>query len=535
MTVCGGLENLRAVVWVLDREHTCRWVSQSVRSVLGREPGDLVGTKPVILAGQDEQRFWRDYQSATVSNEPTFTARYQAMTGGGSTLWVDITVDSQVDDAGERDARVVTLVDVTSQQDAEQRLAGMLGSALEPHVYLRAVRDDSSVIVDFRIEDANEAACVYLGAERSDLEGTLLTGILSTTDAQDMFTRYALAVESGEPLELAGRPFSRLSGVREVLVDIRARKAGDGLSLDWRDVTERVAAAQALASSEQHFRELAESIGDVVRVFDLEGNHEWVSPSVQDLLGYTPQDLIGTSAVALMHPDDVATVFSVVTRSIEDQTAVTAPRRTRLRHADGHWVWTETTNSFQYGADGSVTRVYAVSRDAELQVRAEMELKRLAETDPLTGLLNRACVFDRLAEIVQQKAENVAVLFCDIDGLKQINDSRGHAAGDAVIASCARRCVELLDSQALVARFGGDELLIVLSGVADLAAATETANRLREATDGGASGEGEVGTSMSIGVTMLHPGETLDVVVARADRAMYDAKAAGRNRVVSVA
>lgn len=260
-TVSWGLENLRAVVWVLDREETCRWVSPSVRSVLGREPGDLVGTKPVILAGQDEQRFWRDYQSATVSNEPTFTARYRAVTGGGSMLWVDITVDSQVDAAGEWDARVVTLVDVTAQQDAEQRLAGMLWSALEPHVYLRAVRDDRAVIVDFRIEDANEAACVYLGAERSDLEGTLLTGILSTTDAQDTFTRYALAVESGEPLELAGRPFSRSSGVREVLVDIRARKAGDGLSLDWRDVTERVAAAQALASSEQHFRELAESIG----------------------------------------------------------------------------------------------------------------------------------------------------------------------------------------------------------------------------------------------------------------------------------
>lgn len=259
-----------------------------------------------------------------------------------------------------------------------------------------------------------------------------------------------------------------------------------------------------------------------------------MSPSVQDLLGYTPESLIGTSAVALMHPDDVATVFSVVTRSIEDKTAVTAPRRTRLRHADGHWVWTETTNSFQYGADGSVTRVYAVSRDAELQVRAEMELKRLAETDPLTGLLNRACVFDRLAEIVERKAENVAVLFCDIEGLKQINDSRGHAAGDAVIVSCARRCVELLDSQALVARFGGDELLIVLSGVAHLAAATETANRLREATDG-AAGDGEVGASMSIGVTMLHPGETLDAVVARADLAMYDAKAAGRNRVVSLA
>lgn len=461
--------------------------------------------------------------------------RHMMSAGDGTQRWVESAFDTVVDDRSQPQETVVVMRDVTAEVTAQQRLAAILQTGLEPHMYLRAVRDSAGAIVDFAIEEANLPAREYVAAVAADRGESLLSAMLATTAREAIMAMYAEVVTSGDPLVLNEQSFPRLADPRQVhIMDVRAVKVGDGVSTDWRDVTDRYQAAQALAASEEHFRQLAESLGDLVRVFDLQGIHQWVSPSVEDLLGYTPDELIGTSAWSLMHPDDVATVLTLGTRTARAHGSLTAPRRTRLRHADGRWVWTETTNSFQYAPDGSVVKVYAVSRDAEAQVRAEQELLRLAQTDPLTGLLNRSSILSRLSSLLGQagpSGRQVAVLFCDIDGLKQINDVQGHAAGDAVIVAAAQRCRTVLGPEALVARFGGDELIAVLDGVTGLAQASEIADQLRQASIGA---DDPVQASVSIGVTLVRPEESIDQVIARADRAMYEAKAAGRNMVVEV-
>ena len=507
---------LGAVVWVFDLDGVCLWASPSARTVIGLLPDELIGTRPQV--------HWTDFRLRESVGLGPF--RHQVVSGDGTNRWVESEVDS--DGQGRT---TVTMRDVTKEVQAEQRLAASLQSGLEPHAYLEAVRADDGSFVDFVVKEANTAARESFGIE----PGVHLREVLSKgVGGRALLAMLAQVADSGQSLALDEHEFPGQDDIGRRF-DIRAVKVGDGLSLDWREVTDRVRAARALAASEEHFRLLAESIGDVVRAFDLQGIHQWVSPSVHALLGYTPDELIGTSAVELMHPEDVEAVYSHGTRVAEKGGTVPPPRRTRLRHADGHWVWTETTNSFRFGPDGTLLQVYAVSRDAEAQVRAEQELQRMAQTDPLTGLLNRASILSRLATIAERITEAeppAALLFCDIDDLKQINDSLGHAAGDAVITAIARRLDELCDDSALIARFGGDELLVVLPRVRDLDETVATAERLRQGVleldlhDG-------LPVSVSMGVALIRSGEAVDQVIARADHAMYAAKSSGRNAVVA--
>ena len=166
-------------------------------------------------------------------------------------------------------------------------------------------------------------------------------------------------------------------------------------------------------------------------------------------------------------------------------------------------------------------------------VRAEQELERRARVDTVTGLINRHEVFERLAERERRSGTNTAVLFCDIDRFKDINDERGHAAGDEVLRVVGERISSAIRREDVAARIGGDELLVILAGVHDLDEAVAIAESIRTvAAEPIALGGASVTATLSIGVTIAGADEDADALVARADEAMYEAKRSGRDRVV---
>ena len=128
------------------------------------------------------------------------------------------------------------------------------------------------------------------------------------------------------------------------------------------------------------------------------------------------------------------------------------------------------------------------------------------------------------------------MLFCDIDRFKGINDTFGHGAGDEVLRTLGDRVSAAIRVDDFAARIGGDEILVVLTGVSDLDAAEAVAEKIRSAAaeaipyDGGP----DLHTSLSIGVAIAHPGESSDALIERADNAMYAAKRAGRDQVVTI-
>ncbi len=175
------------------------------------------------------------------------------------------------------------------------------------------------------------------------------------------------------------------------------------------------------------------------------------------------------------------------------------------------------------------------TREVE-RLREELEIAQgLAQRDPLTGLLNRRGFDQRAAQLGREGPGDGCLLMLDIDNFKQINDTHGHLLGDkvlVVIGNVLRSCV---GERGSIARIGGEEFAVLL-GQATLAEAVELAERVRLGVERGrlrrADGEEIMGgVTVSIGVARGHRGEALEAFVARADRALYASKDAGRNRV----
>lgn len=168
---------------------------------------------------------------------------------------------------------------------------------------------------------------------------------------------------------------------------------------------------------------------------------------------------------------------------------------------------------------------------AKLQ-RDRTQAQALAERDALTGLFNRRAGERSISSVLAMADANDVMLLLDIDHFKAINDTHGHPVGDSVLREVAKRCSQLLRKGDVFARWGGEEFLILIRGT-DQTGAMRVANDLRQTIS--ATPIGIAGTvTASFGVAHFRKSDTLPSWVARADRALYDAKSGGRNRVVEL-
>ncbi len=169
--------------------------------------------------------------------------------------------------------------------------------------------------------------------------------------------------------------------------------------------------------------------------------------------------------------------------------------------------------------------------NAELKKR-NIELERLSHTDELTGVYNRRYVFKFIREYLGERRGPLSAAVLDLDGFKELNDSFGHKIGDQVLVEFANLLKEEVDDRGIVARWGGDEFIILITDNAT--EAYNIAERIREKVESfkflPPVGRGKV--TVSFGVTEYVPGESIDNFVTRADTALYQAKRQGKNRVI---
>jgi diguanylate cyclase (GGDEF)-like protein/PAS domain S-box-containing protein len=532
-------ENAGDVVIRLDADMLVAWASPSAQDFSGFAPEDVMGRPPWAMVHPDDvhalQSALADLQ---VGRTADLHAQARLQRKDGTYQHWSITA-RQPQSSGSPSGLVVSLRNIDEQvrarrvADAEaRRREAMLNSMLDPHVLMKAIRNASGEIVDFMYIDANDAACTYNSIERDDLLGKTVMELLPGHAGSDLFARYVHTVETGEPLILDDYvyPHDIIAEARHY--DIRGIKVGDAMSFTWRDITDRALIAHELAVSEERFRLIATNTSDLIAMGNAEGVLRWVSPSLTKTLGWQPADWIGHKMVAFIHPDDVTKASEAHAGVMHGESPIL---RARVRDVQGMYHWAESRGAPLMDAHGTVQGATAVITIIDDRVAWEEALRHRASHDPLTGLLTRDEAYRRLAAMLSHAPRTgvrTFLAFLDLDNMKSVNDTFGHTVGDELLRVTAQRIQTMLRDGDQIARIGGDEMLIILSGMQGTDAALTLMNQLLDATGKPHTFEGHtLYPRMSIGLAEITPGDDIEQAVHRADTAMYEAKTGGGQQV----
>jgi diguanylate cyclase (GGDEF)-like protein/PAS domain S-box-containing protein len=263
-----------------------------------------------------------------------------------------------------------------------------------------------------------------------------------------------------------------------------------------------------------------------------------VSPEYSRILGYDPDEFHSSLLEWLnsMHPDDrdAATTAYRECQTTGGPTSMEYRRRTKNRG----WVWLHSIGEItEWGPENQPLRMIGIHTDITQRKLLELELKRQAHIDYLTGVSNRGHFMGQ-AEVELSRAKRygspLSIFMMDIDFFKQINDRYGHKIGDTVLVKLTQVCHDILRGVDTIGRLGGEEFAILLPQT-DKGVATEVAERLREAIAAAKvplEGGLPLQFTVSIGVTSLTSADdNMDVLLSLADKALYEAKNSGRNKV----
>lgn len=292
------------------------------------------------------------------------------------------------------------------------------------------------------------------------------------------------------------------------------------------------------------FQQLAQSTNDVIVVTAATPLGPpgpiivYVNPAFTALTGYAADEVIGRSTRLLNGPKTDPQTVAAVRAAMESQ----RPIRVELLNyrRDGEEFWIDTNIVPLRDAHGRVTHFATISRDLTATKQLQQELQLMASTDPLTGLLNRRRFLERAeSEFLrsQRYQHELAVVMLDIDHFKAINDTHGHFAGDQVLIAMSRATANLLRSTDILARWGGEEFVILMPET-PLTGAVILAERLRKllACVIVNTASGSIRFTVSAGIA-ARSGLDADItdVMQRADSALYTAKHHGRNCVQALA
>lgn len=297
-------------------------------------------------------------------------------------------------------------------------------------------------------------------------------------------------------------------------------------------MAERVAEREKeLRASEAYWRSLIQNAQDAIALIDTDGTLRFVSPAVERILGYKPEELLGTSAFDIIHPDDKAGPLEALRRVVADDGAPQSVMF-RMRHKNGEWRYVDARGTVIPDSNGA--RVVINARDVTEQQEAQQTIRHMAYHDALTGLPNRLLMQDRFEiALAQARRANtvLAAMSVDIDRFKIVNDTLGHAAGDNLLQQVANRLKYLIRDGDTVARLGGDEFMLLLQDSGGVDECNSIASRIVEAFHEPVLLEGvPYHASVSVGLACYPDhGNDLDGLTSAADTALYTAKSSGRN------
>lgn len=413
----------------------------------------------------------------------------------------------------------------------------------EPWATTRTILEaalDCIVVIDAggHVVEWNPAAQETFGYSREQALGTELPELIVPPRLRAA-SRKALArcAATGEGSLLGRRielPAVRSDG-SELQVELTVTRAdGDAPRFVGylRDISDQLRKDAELEDAERRYRRLVERLPCVsyLAEYGAEGRWHYVSPQIQEMLGYTPQEWLAEERLWLsrVHPDDRERILAEEDRCAAEGLPFDLEYRMHAR--DGRLVWVRDAAAIgRRGADGQV-EVEGLLTDITAQKLAEEELRYRANHDDLTDLFSRRRFEEELERYTSSSnGAGGAVLILDLDHLKFVNDSLGHDVGDGILRGVAATLRESVQEAEVIGRLGGDEFAVLLPEIDEEKSRARAIELLRLIR----SRRGRVSVTASAGIALLDGASTMtaaDVLVA-ADIALYEAKGLGRDRV----
>ncbi len=495
----------------------------SQASIVGKTLEDVLGPEIASLARVEIGR--------ALAGEPRQYGRRMRRQVDGSRRDMDITLVPHRDSAGQVVGVYALALDLTRRRRAERALQ-------EREAQLSLVVDNVPAMIcyfdsSYKYRYANRAYTEFY-TKGEPVEGKTLSEMLGPEVWQAARLNIDRAL-AGESAHYTRRHVQSDGTAREIEVSmIPDRDSGGrvvGVHTMILDVTERRRADEALRLRN---RVVEASLNSVI-VVELRGTGRevvYVNPAFERITGYLAAEVMGKDLLFLHGEDRDQPGLDVLRRTIAARGEATVLLRNYRK--DGSLFWNELRVCPITDEAGHATHMLAVGNDVTERVRYEEEIERSANFDSLTGLPNRNLMNDRLAQAILQAGRarrTLAVLFVDLDNLKRINDSLGHAMGDTVIMATGKRLAEALRTGDTVARLGGDEFVVILPDLKHEEDAASVAAKVLNFVGTPLNLEGrEFVLTASIGVALWpKDGPDAPTLIRHADTALYRAKEEGRN------
>jgi diguanylate cyclase (GGDEF)-like protein/PAS domain S-box-containing protein len=422
---------------------------------------------------------------------------------------------------------MVTVRVSSTSTPAAQASADELGSTLDPAQILESI-SDAFVAVDrqWRFTYLNAKAERVFRMRARRLIGRYCWDLFPEGLRTVGYRRLEEAMAQGHEVEYL--EYSIRFGI---WYEVKAYPHANGLSIYFRDVTERVVAEEKLRL---HERAIEATVNAIVITTGRRQKYSivHVNPAFERITGYSAAEVLGKNCRFLHGEEGDQPGLTLLRALLRDQKEGCVTLRNYRK--DGTLFWNELRVSPVRNARGHVTHFVGVLNDITETKRYQEELERHVNHDALTGLPNRHLLHDRLQQALYRAGRRglqCAVMFLDLDHFKLVNDGLGHHVGDALLKDVAAELPAILRPEDTVARFGGDEFVLIANEVQGQAEATEIAERIVSRLSLPRSIESEeIAVSASVGIAMYpEDGKTIDTLLRNADAAMYHAKERGRN------